>query len=186
MPCVQCINGLFCGLSQSSKTSWRTRRWVTQTICPRLMVAELTYLFQSQVYVTSKTYVSPVVFFLILISLSLTFIKEVKCVFKWDCALKSTKLKASSSLKEGSRNPRKFTLLWWAGWTEGGCQTEFNESFLKSRWGLTSDALLFICIAAACLDWEFLPFRGRCNPWCELLSRQHSPPCRAELYGEED
>lgn len=35
--------------------------------------------------------------------------KEVECVFKWDYALKSTKLKASSSLKEGlKRNPRNF------------------------------------------------------------------------------
>lgn len=31
---------------------------------------------------TSETYVSPMVFFLFLILLSLTFIKDVKCVFE--------------------------------------------------------------------------------------------------------
>lgn len=111
--------------------------------------------------------------------------RGVKCVFKWVCALKSPKLKASSSWKKGSkRSPGTFSLLWGARWTEGGCQAEFDESFLKSRWGLTSHELLFVCIAAACVGWELLPFRGHCSPCCELLSRQHGR-LPAELYGED-
>lgn len=42
------------------------------------MVAELTYLLSKPGLYDFKTYVSPVLFFLFLISLSFTFIKEVK------------------------------------------------------------------------------------------------------------